>query len=286
MWGMGETRVRVTAEHTNLRYQNADNVEIACVVPTGQELLVHGDIEGNWLPITPPDDIHVWIYGELVRRGRVVRDRAQLRCGPGLSFKVVGSANQGTVVETRGRSGDWVKIKPPAGLVVWVSRTAVTVLPTNAPSEIAPLPADLATGLLTALQDHTNPPAAATSATNLVAPPRLPPAVVFTTNRAPRTDLPRALATLPLTDSPLQGRHMRFHGTLRAAVPGATAAPARYRLTSADRSGGIGTLCQVVANSDAFAALPAGTVIVLEGPAWWLKNEANPVVLLESFTVK
>jgi hypothetical protein len=286
MLGMGETRVRVTAEHTNLRYQNADNVEIACVVAIGQELLVHGDIEGYWLPITPPDDIHVWIYSELVRKGRVVRDRAQLRCGPGLAFKVVGSVNQGTIVETRGRSGDWVKLKPPKGLVVWVSRTAVTVLPTNAPPEIAPLPADLATGLLSALLEPTNGPAAATSATNLLASTSPPPAVILATNRAARAALPAELATLPLTASPLQGRRMRFHGTLRPAIRGATAAPATQRLTYADSAGGIVTACQILLAGEVPGGLPVGTIVTLEGPAWWLKDESCPVVVLESLTVE
>jgi uncharacterized protein YgiM (DUF1202 family) len=296
-----ETRVRVTAEHTNLRYQNADNVEIACVLPAGQELLVHGDIEGNWLPVTPPDDIHVWIYGELVRKGRVVRDKAQLRCGPGLSFKVVGSVNQGVAIESRGRSGDWVKIKPPAGLLLWVSRTAVAVLPTNTMPVVSPLPPDLATGLLSALQDPTNRPTITASLTNnLMAPPALAPAEAAPTNRAPAAPIPPtvitnrapsvpwppALAALPRATSPVQGQRLRFHGTLRASVPGATAAPSRYRLTNTDRAGGLVTTCQILTDHAAFATLSAGTVMTLEGPAWWLKDEANPVVRMESFTVE
>jgi hypothetical protein len=279
----GETRVCVVADRTNLRYQNADNVEIAAVVSAGQELTVHGPMEGYWLPVTPPEETHVWVYGELVRKGSVLRNNAQLRCGPGLGFKVIGSVNQGTAVESRGRSGDWLKIRPPPGLLLWVNHQAVRVLPTNAAPEITPLPSDLASGILSALQTPTN--AVETGVTNPT-PAAVPLPISVATNRAPSAPLPALLANLPLAPAYPQGRRMRFHGTLRPALRGGTAAPATHRLTYADRAGGLVTACQILPAGDAPGNTPAGRIVTLEGPAWWLKDEATPVVVPESFTIK
>lgn len=283
-----ETRVCVTADHTSLRYQNADTVEVARVVSAGQELVVIGAFEGKWLPVVPPDDISVWIYAELVRKGQVVRDKAQIRSGPGLDYKVVGSLEHGTPVESRGRVGDWMKIKAPAGLSLWVNRAAIVVSPASAPPPPAllPLPPALATGLLSALTtDNTNATAAAASTAEAVAaaepPAPLPPATVVT-GAVARALPPPELADLPLAATPLQGRRLRFTGILRASAPGATAAPnVLYRISGPDRSGGIVTFCHVLAHTAQFDSLPGGAKVTIEGPAWWMKGDSVPVVQAE-----
>ena len=94
-----ETRVCVTSDHATLRYPIANTVETACRVSAGQTLTVQGPLEGLWVPVVPPDDVSVWIYAELVRKGRVLRNKAQVRSGPGTTYKVVGSLMQDTPVE-------------------------------------------------------------------------------------------------------------------------------------------------------------------------------------------
>ena len=281
-----ETRVYVTADHANLRYQNADTVEVARVVSAGQVLVVIGPFEGKWVPVVPPDDISVWIYAELVRKGQVVRDKAQVRSGPGLDYKVVGSLEHGTPVESRGRVGDWMKIKSPAGLSLWVNRAAIAVAPVSAPPPPAllPLPPALATGLLSALTDNTNAAAAAarTAETAAVAATEPPPSTTVVTGAVVRVLPPPELADLPLAATPLQGRRLRFTGILRASTPGATAAPnVLYRISGPDRSGGIVTFCHVLATTAQFDALPGGAKVTIEGPAWWMKGESVPVVQAE-----
>ena len=277
-----ETRVRVTVDHTSLRYQNADNVEVACVVPIGQELVVRGPIEGNWVPVVPPDDVTVWMYSELVHKGQVVRDKAQIRTGPGLNYKVAGNLDRGTPVESRGRLGDWMKIKPLSGFSLWIRSAAiVAVAASNSPPpDIVPLlPPDMATGLLSALTDDTNATANATNAAAATAPTQILPEAA--TGAVTRPLPPPELTSLPLAASPLQGRRMQFTGNLRASVPGATAAPVNFRLSGPDRSGGIVTFCQVLAPLAQLNAIPGSATVTIEGPAWMLKGDSVPVVKAE-----
>jgi hypothetical protein len=277
------TRVCVTAEHTNLRYQNADNVEVACVVAKGQELIVRGPLEGNWLPVIPPDDVSVWVYAELVRKGAIIRDKTQLRSGPGLNFRVVGSLNHGIPVESRGRLGDWLKIKPPESFPLWVSRTAIAVAPTSAVPDTLNLSPAMASGLLSALADDpaagtiTNDAAEAATAVHVLLPAQRE------SNTVVRVPLPVELVYLPLAASPLQGHRVRITGAVRASVPGTTlTSNVACRISGPDRSGGIVTFCHVLAPAPRLATLPAGTRVTIEGPAWWLKGEPVPVVQAET----
>lgn len=282
----GETRVRVTADRANLRYPTADAVEVAGVVTAGQELTVLGPLEGNWVPVVPPDDVSAWVYGELVRKGRIVRDKTQLRAGPGLNFRIVGSLDHDTEIEPRGRLGDWLKIRLPPSLPVWISRRAVMAVTTSAPSDIVVLPPSVASGLLAALgDDSTNAAvtAAVTTATSpeLPLPPVAPPAVTATTAvalvAAPAAQLPPELADRPLRPSPLQGRRVRFTGVVWSTPPGTYTVPAiTGRLAARDRDGALVTLCLLLPPVPQPDLL--GVQVSIEGPAWWLRNEPAPVV--------
>jgi len=281
-----DTRVRVTKDHARLRYANADHVEIACLVAAGQELTVRGELEGYWVPVTPPDDVSVWIYSELVRKGVVLCDQAQLRAGPGLNYKVVGSVARNTPVESRGRLGDWLKIRTPPGFVLWVSRASIAVAPTSVPA-IVPLPPAVASGLLAAL---TNAPTAATADTNAaittgasaVEPPVLPTLV---TGAVVAVTPPNGIAGLPLLARAPQGRRLRVTGTLRPSVPGATVTPARYRLSGLDSAGGMATFCHVLGAEEQLAQC-TGSRLSIEGPAWWVRGESVPVLQAEAVTAE
>lgn len=276
----GEVCVRVTADHANLRFQNADNVDVACVLSAGQELLAFGPLEGNWVPVAPPEDVSVWIYAELVRKGSVARDKTQIRSGPGLNYKVVGSVDHGTLVESRGRLGDWLKIRPPAGFPLWISRSAIALAPTSAPPNILPLPPNVANGLLTALAADT---AVTSAVVATVAPAWLPSP--STTGSFVRPPPPPELVERPLSATPLQGRRLRFTGALRASVAGATASQALYRISGRDSAGGVVTFCHVLGPLAQLDAIPAGAQVTIEGPAWWLEGESVPVVKAENVIV-
>ena len=278
-----ETRVHVTKDHTCLRYQNADSVEMACEVPAGQELVVRGPIEGSWVPVVPPDGVSVWIYSELVHKGLVVRDKAQVRSGPGLSYKVAGSLDRNTPVESRGRIGDWMKIKPPAGFSLWVSTTNISLASTNAsPLELQIQPS-MASGLLSALSDNTNAVIAATGTVG-GASTQVQPVPDATPGSVARTPPPAALVA-KLLNTPQQGRRLRCTGTLRACLPGATMAPVSARLCGPDRSGGITTFCLLLPDPQV-DNLPAGTTVTIEGPSWLLTGESVPVLQVETLKLE
>ncbi|MEI6210673.1 MAG: SH3 domain-containing protein [bacterium] len=292
-----EPRVRVMAKQTGLRFNCGDNVEIACVVPAGQELVTRGLPNGNWVPVAPPDDVTVWIYAELVRNGRVVRDKTQIRSGPGLSYKVVGSLAQNTAVEQRGRVGDWIRIKPLSGFSLWVSQSAIAAVPdvitpdTASPApgipELRDLPPVLASGLIDAL---TNTPAEAPVATastaTVVSIVAMTPPVAFEAHVAiTRLPPPPELAALQLIDSPLQGQRDRFQGALLPILADSTRAPAQRRVAGPDRTGGRVTHCYVLTPNAQLDALPYGTQVTIEGPAWRMKGESAPVVRVDTVIV-
>lgn len=270
---VSQTRVLVTVDHTILRYQNADSIDVAGEVAAGQELTSMGPLEGVWVPVVPPEGISFWIYAELVRDGAIAADKAQIRSGAGLSCKVVASAERGTPVTSCGRLGDWLKIKPPPGLAVWVSRAALVPVPANTSPDVIMLPPAVASGLLAALNTTnaaatTDVAAVAATATNVPPPRPLPPP---------------ELAGLTLTSEAAQGRHIRFDGLLRRAAPGATCTPAAYRLSGPDKSGGVVTFCHVL-GADSLFAPHVGTRVAVSGSVWWLKEEAVPVILVDQLT--
>ena len=157
-------RVVVTAPIANLRPVAADNVEILAQIEAGRMLVPLGPASGAWVPVEPPDEVSVWIYAELVRDGAAVVDKAQIRAGPGLSYRAIGSVSRGTPIESRGRLGDWLKIRPPAGMPVWISRTAIAPASTNTPAPNLHLPPAVASGLIAALNATGTVTAAATNA--------------------------------------------------------------------------------------------------------------------------
>lgn len=152
------TVVVVTSEKASLRVRNADNVEVAAQVTRGDRLNLIGPLEGVWVPVEPPDTVSYWIYAELVRQGHVIVNKAQVRSGAGLFHKTVGSIDSGTPIEVRGKLGDWLKIKPPPSLPVWISRNAVALAPTSAPPDMISVDPRLAPGLLAALADTNAAP--------------------------------------------------------------------------------------------------------------------------------
>lgn len=266
-----ETRVRVTAARATLRYPVAEALEVAGVAETGRELTAFGPLEGAWIPVAPPSEVSVWIYAELVRKGEVVRDKAQLRSGPGLSCKVVGSLDQGAAVESRGRAGDWLKIAPPPGFRLWVRRADIVPSPAGS-APLLPLPAIVANGLLSALADNTNRTTAAEGPeTNAVVIACVPP--------------PTELASFLAAGIPQQGRRVRVSGTLRATLPGMTTSAARFRIAGPDRTGGIVTFCYLLdAGSATIDPMAIGARVTVEGPAWWLRSDLVPVVRAERVT--
>jgi hypothetical protein len=137
-------RVRVTADRVNLRAAALETAEVVGQVSTGDELEALSDVGEAWVQVVPPSSVDLWVFAELVHDKAVIVSKAQIRAGAGLNFNVVGSLRRGAPVTERGRLGDWLKIAPPDGTSLWVSREfieplAVAETPASVPAAV-PVP--------------------------------------------------------------------------------------------------------------------------------------------------
>ncbi len=87
----------------------------------------------NASPKTPPP-------APVLRVAEVVWSSVNLRVGPGLNHKVVGSAKKGTPLAILEEKGEWLRVRLEDGKEVWVSRLATSLAPKPAPSATPPKP--------------------------------------------------------------------------------------------------------------------------------------------------
>ncbi|MEI6516420.1 MAG: SH3 domain-containing protein, partial [bacterium] len=132
-FGQGATNleVRTKADKVNLRVRPEAASEVVGQVGEGQVLAVTR-IEGEWLGVVAPTNAGVWVKSQFVKDGVATGDKIRLRAGPGIGFRDVGLLRKGDKVVARDTHGEWLRIAPPAGLILWVSQTLVD-LPVVAP---------------------------------------------------------------------------------------------------------------------------------------------------------
>lgn len=248
-------------------------------LPAGTELSVRGELpdESVWVHVEPPESVTVWIYRELVRDGMVAADKSRLRSGAGLNFRAVGSLNKGTRVEVRGRYGDWLRIKPPAGLDFWMLRDQVEPLATapagGAAEETEAPPEEEVMGVAEtnrapAEAETVKTNRLATGDENRMAPPPSPP-----------RPLPPELTGAALADVPNQGAQVVMTGVLDyGMVGGGIAAP--FCLISRQANGDAAPVCHVYAPVPMANPL-VGESVAAEGTRWYLKGVALPVLVLQ-----
>lgn len=241
--------------------------EAVAWVPSDTELAVSGELsdEAVWVCIVPPEQVSVWVYRELVSKGVVQSDKVRVRSGAGLNYHPVGSLNKGEPVDVRGTYGDWIKIKPPAGLAFWVLRDCVEPLAVMPPEGV---------------NAETNMPLVADSETLWTNAPALMTVAVATN---PAVVMPAAVVTPPpelsgyvLLVSSDQGACVRLSGVLDWGMVGAVAAP--YCLIARQPNGDTLPVCHVVASA-ALAQSNVGNAVVIEGTRWCVKGSDIPVVL-------
>lgn len=258
-------RVRVIEGRTAVYASTNATREAVGWLAAGTELAVRGALpdEAVWVLVEPPEGVSVWVYRELVRDGAVTADKSRIRSGAGLNFRAVASLNKGDRVEVRGTYGDWLRIRPPAGLDVWVLRDRVeplAELPEGGAPEEPPAPA-------------TNlPPAevagAATNAPPAVSRPWPPPPIA----------VPAALAGAALAGAADQGARVALKGVLDYGTVGGFAAPFCLVVTQAD--GETRPICHLLALREN-ANPHVGATVIVDGTRWILKGVALPVVVAD-----
>ncbi len=238
-------------------------------LPGGSEFTVRGELtEGTWVRIEPPAGVGVWIYRELVQAGRVVADKSRIRAGAGLAFPPVAGLNKGDRVDVLGTYGDWLRIRPPAGVDFWVLRDQVEPLAMPPPEgEAAALPEEgpESTGgvaEVTALLAFTNATVEVAPEAR-VEPPRQPV-------------VPPELSGFALAEAPGQGARVVLQGTLDWGGVGAVSAP--FCLVARQPDGETLPVCHLLA-----PVLPCGSHIgasvTVEGTSWRVKGSALPMVV-------
>jgi len=262
--GLGGERVAIYAATNSVR-----DAVVAWVSPD-TELALRGDWSDDavWLRIDPPNSVNVWIYRELVANNVVRTDKSRVRAGAGLTFSPVASLRKGDRVEVRGAYGDWLKIKPPAGLSFWVLRDQVEPLAVMPPSEA--VTNGLAESLLVSLA--TNLPPSEADATNGVSAVSAVPA-------EPMSPVPVELAGAALEAGADQGARVAMTGLLDFGVVGDFPAP--FSLV-ARRTGGDEPLCLLFAPAALDPAAHVGELVAVSGTRWRVKGVALPVIVADA----
>lgn len=119
--------VTVNADRVNLRAAPDANSEVVGQVSSADTLVLQGSLTDAWVKVTPPAAIDLWIFGSLVKDGKVTVSKAQVRSGAGLNFNVVGQLQNGDPITIRGKVGDWIKIAPFPTSAVWITNSFVVL---------------------------------------------------------------------------------------------------------------------------------------------------------------
>lgn len=247
--------------------------EAVAWLPSDTVFLVQGALKDDepWVRVDPPDAVSVWLYRELVRDGRVLVDKSQVRAGAGPFFPPIASLDKGTRVETRGVYGDWLKIKPSSDIGFWVLHDQVEPLAAlqNASDAESSSP-DVFSDILDALTNET----ASLSFTNGVAD--RPDAESDGVGEVPFHASPPELTGYVLDEATLQGERVFLKGTLDWGGVDAISAP--FCLVTRQADGDTMPVCHLLAPEITYGP-HIGAVVTVEGTRWRVKGAKLPFVI-------
>jgi len=187
---LAETRSLVQGDRINLRSQPSVDAEILATLKGGQEVEVLGEVSGKepgeaWSRVAMPQQVTVWVLGQLVnRKTGVVRSKElHYRAGPGRNYSVLGTLKSGDEVKVVREFDGWLQVEPPTGSVAFVASRLLAPVAASASEPRKPAPPVPEVPPTPVAKVIAPPPApAAVPATPAPVPP--PPALV------PRVDPP------------------------------------------------------------------------------------------------
>jgi uncharacterized protein YraI len=296
----GAEKVTVTGARVNVRAVPDPNAEIVGQVAQGDVLMATGVRQGDWVEISPPAAVSVWVYGELIRENTVAAASVRVRSGPGIGYRPVGSLSKGAPVTVLASKGDWLQIAPPETCKVWISakylaggsiappvteKPAVTVAPSA--SDAVPTPR--------VRVKHTPPPPAEPTPPMPAAKPLRKRLLTITplpiVPVAPEADdeVPVVAGEKQDSDSQQrlvgrapQGAVVSVSGVLRPAGFFPLRRPSPYRLVVSSGTGPAKTACYVTGDSAAISA-HLGERVTLIGKRYWVQGVREPVVSVSEF---
>ena len=129
-------KVKVTGDRVSLRSMPDVNAELLDRAMRGEELVFLGETN-DWMAVQAPDSLHFWVSSEYIPNGIVVPSKLNVRSGPSQNYSVVCVVNTGDAVSLRGEFNEWLKIAPPIGSRVWISKEYVEKIEPPKPKPVA-----------------------------------------------------------------------------------------------------------------------------------------------------
>lgn len=265
------TRATVKGDRVNLRARPAKEAEVVGQVGSGDALTVLSQ-EGEWIEVTAPERVDVWVHRDFVRDGVVQTASLQVRSGPGINYHRVGVLKKGDKVQVRGEFGEWLKIAPPPAVSLWVHRDYIQLA---APAKATPTEKETAPTVASAAP--STPPAPPTPSPPPPRPAPRPPAAVESRPVAPPPPPPPP-PELRLADAPHQGRLVQREGVVRP-VGYLFGRPSRFQLV-VERMNRPETLCYLYGNDEQLAGFQNRRLAV-EGREYWIQGARQPIVVIE-----
>ncbi len=235
-------------------------------LPAGAEVELFGALADGqeWVRVTAPPALALWVYRELVRDGHVTADKSQVRTGPGQAFPVVAQLGRGDPVTVRGTYGDWLRIAPPAQQSFWMVRGDVEPLALPAPEkepDVADTPEDF-------VLEGEEPAEEVSGISSPVPPPVaeriLPP-------------VPSELSAFVLDEAREQGRPTERRGILDWGGVGSVSTP--FCLVGQREAGGeMAPVCHLILPVATYGP-HIGAAVSIAGTEWHVNGSALPVLI-------
>lgn len=256
---------RVTGDRVNVRTRPEKTSEVVHQLQEGDTVRVMNLTE-EWVEIAPPEGVFFWVHQDFIVGNKVQPSKLNVRSGAGINYHDVGTLERDDLVRIQGQFGEWLKIDPPDGTSLYVSREYVELQPREVPK---PRPMNPAPPPRTPSRPSPAPPQAFRKPPSDIEPIQEP------TKAAENAYMPKDLNLVPLEG---QGRESRKQGYLKA-VSIFESAPTRYRLVKPVGST-FETVCYIKGNKKQLRSF-SGKYLTVEGPEYWVQGESVPVIIPE-----
>lgn len=270
------------ADRVNLRAGPSDQAEVVAQVSKGQTLAAQGGLENEWVSVIPPANVSLWVYGDLVKDGIVAASKAQVRAGPGISYRIVGALQKGQKLTVRETKEDWLKIAPPPGCALWISRKFIEPVGADKEADKQPLkttPEPGVAAMPAKPQEETQraitPNTAAVAPHDAQAKPHLPTPAAGTQQSQSISDN-YSLDENDLIRTMEQGKHVEYEGVLNYSSF-VLKRPSKYVLVVVDEKGRILDSCYVLGRDAQFEAL-VGRQVRVSGKQYWVQGVRYSVI--------
>lgn len=129
---------RVGGVSALLRTGPSPDSEFIAVIPSGVTIKGSATVRGGYLRVSLPAWMDCWVHADLVSNNSVSVESAPLRIGPGPLYAVLVQMGRGQVLSIRGKVGDWLRVAPVAGTMVWVDLKDLSATGTRSADTLEP----------------------------------------------------------------------------------------------------------------------------------------------------